>query len=100
MQMYAGLTKLLDLWKDDADWQANAADCDKDGLTLSTESDDGATTAEFAEADMEAVDNVYVYDFAGSAHESERFYLRSEQVYKHKETGSYWLVWRDDIEAF
>jgi hypothetical protein len=41
-----------------------------------------------------------VYDFAGSATEEERFYGRSEQVYKDKETGRYWLMWRDDIDEF
>lgn len=101
-QQFVTLQLLSSLWADDARWQDNVRDSVAGGYTLASEGDDGemkllnltAGEVEFAE------ENVVVYDFAGSAHEDERFYARDILVYKVKATGDFCVLYYDGVDEF
>jgi hypothetical protein len=68
-----------------------------EGYTFAGEDD--LDVAEFACDEMEFAD-VSVYDFMGSEYEAERFYARDIVVFKHKATGEFYVLNKDDLMEF
>jgi len=94
---FVQLTKLADLWTDDARWQANLRNTGvQDGYTLADETEvEGDPIQDFALSEMQAVTDVKVYNFIGDGETGgdERFFERDEQVYLHTATNTLWLMW-------
>ena len=71
----------------------------ENGYGIATTEEGDVDTVEFACDEMEFVD-VSVYDFMGSEYEQERFYARDIVTFKHKATGEYYVLNKDDLMEF
>jgi hypothetical protein len=103
---FVRLCNLLDVTYDGetfetkANWEENVLNTVGDeGYTFATDDEGCEDTAMFACDEMEFVD-VDVYDFMGSAYESERFYKRDIVVFMHKETKEYYVLNAENLQEF
>jgi hypothetical protein len=103
---FVRLCNLLDITFDGetaeqkASWIANVTNTvGENGYSFATDDDGCVDVAEFSCDEME-FDDVSVYDFMGSAYESERFYARDIVVFRHKATGEYYVLNADDLQEF
>ena len=103
---FVRLCNLLDItYEEDtfeakAQWEDNVLTSVGDNAySFATDAEGEVDTAEFACDEMEFAD-VSVYDFMGSAYEQERFYVRDIVTFKHKETGEFYVLNKDDLMEF
>ena len=103
-ELFVRLQNLLDLTYEgdtaeaQARWKDNVLNSvGSEGYTFAGVDD--LDIAEFACDEMEFVD-VSVYDFMGSEHEQERFYVRDIVTFKHKATGEFYVLNADDLLEF
>ena len=103
---FVRLCNLLDItYADDtfeakASWEENVLNTvGSEGYSFATDEEGCEDTAEFACDEMEFAD-VDVYDFMGSAYESERFYKRDIVVFKNKANGNFYVLNADDLMEF
>jgi hypothetical protein len=89
-----------DTFEDKARWENNVlTSVGEEGYCFATDAEGCEDTAEFACDEMEFAD-VAVYGFMGSAYEQERFYARDIVVFKHKATGEFYVLNKDDLMEF
>ena len=103
---FVRLCNLLDItfegetFEQKAQWEENVLNSVGDNAYSFATDEEGCTdTAEFSCDEMEFED-VAVYDFMGSAYESERFYARDIVTFKHKATGEYYVLNAEDLQEF
>jgi hypothetical protein len=103
---FVRLCNLLDITYDGdtfeakASWEENVLNSVGDNAySFATDAEGCEDTAEFACDEMEFAD-VSVYDFMGSEYEAERFYARDIVVFKHKATGEFYVLNKDDLMEF
>jgi hypothetical protein len=98
LQNLLDLTYEGDTFEAKASWEENVlTSVGSEGYTFA--GTDELDVAEFACDEMEFVD-VSVYDFIGSEYEQERFYARDIVTFKHKATGEFYVLNKDDLMEF
>ena len=103
---FVRLCNLLDITyeedtaEDKAAWVENVINTVGDtGYSFATD-EEGCTDTAFFSCDEMVFEDVSVYDFMGSAFESERFYARDIITFKHKATGEYYVLNSDNLQEF
>jgi hypothetical protein len=98
LQNLLDLTYEGDTFEAKASWENNVmTSVGSEGYTFA--GIDDLDVAEFACDEMEFAD-VSVYDFMGSEYEQERFYARDIVTFKHKATGEFYVLNKDDLMEF
>jgi hypothetical protein len=98
LQNLLDITYEGDTFEAKASWEENVLTSVGDNA-YSFAGEDDLDIAEFACDEMEFAD-VAVYDFIGSEYESERFYVRDIVTFKHKATGEYYVLNKEDLLEF
>jgi hypothetical protein len=96
-QQFVKLERLSDISLDRA-WQKNVADSGVDnGYTIAS-GDDDTVIKEFEDSELSTTNNIHVYDFMGDPYSGiERFYDKHIEVFLHKDIGTYWVEYTDNI---
>jgi hypothetical protein len=100
--MFVKLGPLIEMYKDLEDyegWVENLEDQDADdGYSFEFDETGDTISAEFACDEMEFSNDVTLYAYMGSESERETFYPKHDEViFKHKVTGDYWVLYREDL---